>query len=112
MTNEMKNALRVLADPTRLHIVQFLAQSCCAKAEVNPEGGVLSPSAGEVCCHITGATKITSTVSHHLHELESAGLVSLERKGKMTLCSLRPETLTELAEAIQGLASGKNHECC
>lgn len=108
----MKIALRVLADPTRLHIVQFLASSCCARAEVNANGGVISPSAGEVCCHITGASKITSTVSHHLHELEAVGLVKLERRGKHTICCLQPQRLTELGQSLISLAQGENHECC
>lgn len=97
---------KALSDPTRLHIVEFLSSVCCRRASINDEGGVEGPTAGEVCCHITGAEKITSTVSHHLHELEAAGIVSLEKRGKSTLCTLNPESLLELAAQINRLAAG------
>jgi DNA-binding transcriptional ArsR family regulator len=116
MTDETTiRALKALADPTRLHIVDFLGHVCCNRAEVDDQGGVISPSAGEVCCHITGAERITSTISHHLHELEAAGLVRLERKGKTTLCSLRPERLEELAQTLLNLTRGDGNQrppCC
>jgi arsenate reductase len=104
MNDEMiVRSLRALADPTRLQIVRFLAGSCCGRAEVTDEGGVIAPTAGEVCCHITGATKITSTISHHLHELRDAGLVRLERSGKNTLCQLETGAFDELAQVLRGM---------
>jgi len=113
MADEMiSKSLRALSDPTRLHIVEFLSSCCCGRAAVRDDGGVESPTAGEVCCHITGADKITSTVSHHLHELEGAGLVNLEKRGKATLCTLRPEGLTTLAEYLTRLAAGNDQENC
>ena len=112
MTSEMiGQACKALGDPTRLHIVEFL--SCCLRTvEVDETGGVIGPTAGEICCHITGAEKISSTVSHHLHELEIAGLVTLEKRGKRTVCSLRPEGLLSLADALYSLAKGENNGCC
>ena len=105
-------ALKALADPTRFHIVEFLSQMCCGQASVFEDGGVEGPTAGEVCCHITGAEKITSTISHHLHELEDAGLVQLERRGKTTLCSLRPEGLRAVAADLVAIADGNKATCC
>jgi ArsR family transcriptional regulator len=113
MTSEMIRALKALSDPTRLEIVEFLSAQCCGKAEVDDAGDVYSPTAGEVCCHITGADKISSTISHHLHELEDAGLVNLERRGKTTVCSLRPEALHEVSRQILMLVEGENkNDCC
>ncbi|MBX3110442.1 MAG: helix-turn-helix transcriptional regulator [Fimbriimonadaceae bacterium] len=113
MTDEMtKASLKALADPTRLHIVEFLSQMCCGRAPVREDGGVEGPSAGEVCCHITGADKINSTISHHLHELELAGLVNLERRGRVTVCSLRPEGLRHVASTLAALADGVSSPCC
>lgn len=103
----MAKALKALADPTRLHIVEFLSGCCCGRATVRDDGGVEGPTAGEVCCHITGAEKITSTVSHHLHELEEAGLLKLERRGKTTLCILVPSALIDLAKYLSGIATGQ-----
>lgn len=105
-------SFKALSDPTRLHIVEFLSSSCCGRVAVREDGGVESPTAGEVCCHITGAEKITSTVSHHLHELEAAGFVNLEKRGKATLCTLRPDGLIALAEYLTRLAAGSEQGSC
>lgn len=105
--------LRALADPTRMHIVEFLAKCACGRANLlDEDGAVEGPTAGEVCCHITGADKITSTVSHHLHELESAGLIKLEKRGKTTVCTLIPSALTKLSEHFTDLASGNSQGGC
>jgi ArsR family transcriptional regulator len=113
MSNETNvKALKALADPTRLHIVELLSRCCCGQAAVRDNGDVEGPTAGEVCCHITGAEKITSTVSHHLHELESAGIIRMERRGKTSVCTLRPEGLTALADYLRSLAVGGNEDAC
>jgi len=108
-----QRAFKALSDPTRLHIVEFLASMCRGQAVVNDEGGVEGPTAGEVCCHITGAEKITSTVSHHLHELEAASLIQIERRGKTMVCTLRPERLEALADYLRSLAKAeRGGGCC
>jgi ArsR family transcriptional regulator len=113
MSNEMTiRAFKALGDPTRLHIVEFLSSMCCGQAAVNEDGGVEGPTAGEVCCHITGAEKITSTVSHHLHELESVGLIQIERRGKSMVCTLLPEKLEGLADHLRSLAKDGGREGC
>lgn len=107
-------ALKALADPTRFRIVEFLSRMCCGTAAVDEEGGVYEgPTASEVCCHLTGAEKITSTVSHHLHELENAGMIRIERRGKRMICTLRPEALESLSDRLRLLAKGDaQHGCC
>lgn len=108
----MQRALKALADPTRLHIVQFLANCRCA--EVGEDGAVYEPTAGEVCCHLTGGEKITSTISHHLHELENAGIIGIERRGKHMVCSLRKDSLLKLSQELGDLAKGSQPAagCC
>ena len=106
-----RRAFKALGDPTRLHIVEFLAKMCCHRAAVDDQGGVEGPTAGEICCHITGAEKITSTVSQHLHELEAAELVRIERNGKRMVCTLRTEQLETLADYLRGLASEMGPGC-
>jgi ArsR family transcriptional regulator, arsenate/arsenite/antimonite-responsive transcriptional repressor len=113
MNNEMnRKAFKALGDPTRLHIVEFLSKMCCNRASINDEGGVEGPTAGEVCCHITGAEKITSTVSQHLHELEAVELIQIERRGKSMICSLKPQRLETLADYLRDLAQSKDGESC
>lgn len=109
----MGRRFKALADPTRLRIVQFLSRRCCGRALVNDEGGVYEgPTASEVCCHLTGTEKITSTVSHHLHELEAAGLIRIERSGKRMLCSLNPEAFEGLAQELTQIAKGEDQSGC
>ncbi|CAN5706684.1 metalloregulator ArsR/SmtB family transcription factor [soil metagenome] len=113
MTDETTaRALKALADPTRLHIVEFLSRCCCGRASVRENGDVEGPTAGEVCCHITGAERITSTVSHHLHELEAAGLIRMEKRGKTAVCTLRPDALEGVARHLTTLARGENRNAC
>ena len=81
---------KALGDPTRLRIFEFLG-GCCGPVAVDDDGEVRpvdGPSVGEVCCSVTGAEKITSTVSFHLKELRQAGLVVMERRGKQMVCSV------------------------
>ena len=112
MDVEMISVFRALADPSRARIVEFLASVCCQQAEVTEDGGVIGPTAGEVCCHITGQPVINSTISHHLAELEAAGLIDRIRQGKTTICRLRPARLREVASTLHRLTEGKNNDCC
>jgi DNA-binding transcriptional ArsR family regulator len=79
---------------------------------VDEDGGVEGPTAGEICCHITGAEKITSTVSQHLHELEAAELIRIERRGKRMICSLQSERLEALAAYLHSLSQESGGRCC
>jgi DNA-binding transcriptional ArsR family regulator len=104
--------LKALGDPTRLRVVAFLARCCCGRAAIREDGGVEGPTAGEVCCHISGVERITSTISHHLHELADAEVIRIERRGKTALCTLVPETLLVLSSHLTKLASGGDQGSC
>jgi ArsR family transcriptional regulator len=63
---EMNSISRVLADPRRFEILKKIAARECA-----------------ACADLRDQFPITAaTLSHHLKELESCGLVTAERRGK------------------------------
>ena len=105
---------KALGDPTRLKIFSFLQDCCCPVAveetgEVRP---VTGPTVGEVCCKITGAEKINSTISHHLKELRLAGLIRIERRGKNMICDVNREALTALTEFLKAETQNLRDETC
>jgi ArsR family transcriptional regulator, arsenate/arsenite/antimonite-responsive transcriptional repressor len=77
---------KAIADPQRYDILQHIAgQKSCTCVELRK------------LCPITPAT-----LSHHLKELESAGLITIGRQGKFALPAFRREVwktyLSQLAE--------------
>lgn len=103
---------RALGDPTRAQIFGFLLDCCCPVA-VGDQGEVSrtsGPTAGEVCCHVTGLGKINSTISFHLQELRKAGLITAERQGKRMVCGVNSDALSKLAAHFERAA--KRSGCC
>lgn len=99
------SVFKVLGEPTRLRIFEFLC-SCAGSVEVLESGEVArvdGPTAGEVCCHITGADKITSTISFHLRELRQAGLITMHRSGQKMICCANPDAVAELRAYLHSL---------
>lgn len=107
------NKFKALGDPTRLRIYQFL-RSQNVPIAVDDDGGVRpvsGPTVGEVCCHITGKERITSTISEHLKELRVAGLIVMERRGKNMICAVNPAETSLLGMFFhQEPISGE--DCC
>lgn len=79
-------ALRVLADPARLRILNLIA----------------SHPHGEVCqMEFTGPLGLSQpTVSHHLKILHDAGLLRREQRGNWAYYSLVPEQVVPFREAL------------
>ncbi len=113
--NDKSMMFKALGDPTRLRIFEFLRDCCCPVAvedtgDVRP---VLGPTVGEVCCQVTGADKVTSSVSFHLKELRLAGLITMERRGKNMICGVNREAVAMLAAYLgETNANGKKEDCC
>lgn len=98
--NETAAMLKALGEPTRLRIFQFLRTCCCPVAVDEDTGDVRpvdGPTVGEVCCHVTGQERVTSTFSEHLKDLRVAGLILMERRGKSAVCAVNPAALATLA---------------
>jgi ArsR family transcriptional regulator, arsenate/arsenite/antimonite-responsive transcriptional repressor len=85
--------LKALADPRRFELLERIAEAGC------PLG----------CTQALGALPISpATLSHHIKELESAGLIHNERQGKFHFLTLRPGVLQALAD---GLIALENPSC-
>jgi len=80
---------RALADPRRYEILQKLGskdKDTCACGDIRE------------CIPVTAAT-----LSHHMKELENAGLVEAEREGKFVNYTLRRDTLNAYLERLGNL---------
>lgn len=64
---------------------------------------VRGATVGDVCCHITGTEKFSSTISFHIKELRLAGLISAEKYGKFMVCSVRREAIEAMTEYLAAL---------
>ncbi len=116
-TNEELAAMfKALGDPTRLRIFEFLRAQCCPVAVEGDTGDVrpvAGPTVGEVCCNVTGATTITSTVSFHLKELRQAGLIKMERRGKNMICGVNRDAVVRLAGYLgEAVSNNVGGNCC
>jgi ArsR family transcriptional regulator len=81
--------LKALADPKRFELLERIARSSC------PLG----------CSALRPALAISpATLSHHIKELETAGLIHIERQGKFHFLALRPGVLEALAASIFSLS--------
>ena len=98
---------RALGDPTRRRIFEFLCGRIFPVAveetgDVHPFKGA---TVGDVCCHITGSDKFSSTISFHIKELRLAGLINAEKEGKYMVCSVRREAIDAMREYLNTLPS-------
>jgi ArsR family transcriptional regulator len=83
--------LKALADPRRFELLERIAKANC------PLG----------CMQARAALAISpATLSHHIKELEIAGLIQIERQGKFHYLSIRPGVLDALAVTLQALGPG------
>jgi ArsR family transcriptional regulator, arsenate/arsenite/antimonite-responsive transcriptional repressor len=80
--------LKALGDPRRMEIIERL--SACS--------GCAACSDMRECLPISAAT-----LSHHLHELETAGLITIEREGKFANLTLRRDIWQAFLADLQSL---------
>ena len=80
--------LKALADPRRYELLERIAKAGC------PLG----------CSQALAALPISAaTLSHHVKELETAGLIEVRREGKFAYLSLKPGVLTSVAASLEVL---------
>lgn len=75
----LADVFKALADPTRVRLLRYLAES----------------EAGTACaCHLPDALGITQpTLSFHMRKLHAAGLVARDKRGRWVHWTVRPESL-------------------
>ena len=92
---------KALSNPHRLTIFMQLMERCCSadpcckgSADISAENeGVSCVSQIARCCDVA-----PSTISHHLKELRTAGLLKMEKRGKFVDCWVEPETLNRMSQ--------------
>jgi ArsR family transcriptional regulator, arsenate/arsenite/antimonite-responsive transcriptional repressor len=83
--------LKALADPRRFELLEKIATAGC------PLG----------CAQARAALPISAaTLSHHIKELETAGLIAVRREGKFHFLTLRPGVLESLGAGLTALEGG------
>ena len=81
-----------LANQNRLQIYDILS-GCCTPESACSTTDLLSCCVGELGKQLNIAP---STLSHHLKELNRAGLVDMRRDGKQVYCSVNQHSLDEI----------------
>ena len=77
--------LKALADPKRFELLERIAKASCPLA----------------CSAVRPALAISpATLSHHMKELETAGLIQVTREGKFHFLTLRPGVLDSLISCL------------
>lgn len=80
--------LKALADPRRFELLERVAKAGC------PVG----------CSQVLAELPISAaTLSHHIKELEAAGLIDVRREGKFAYLTLRAGVLESLAAGLAAL---------
>ena len=83
---ELAAAFKALADPIRLRLLSLIAAA--------PDGTACS------CDLEEPVGKSQPTVSHHLSLLAGAGLITKEKQGRWVYCTIVPERLDGLRDAL------------
>lgn len=95
----LSGVFAALANPNRLRMYQLLRERelACEAAEVE------SP-APERCCNVGElAAKLNisaATVSHHLKELNRAGLIETSRRGRFVYCAIDEDQVERLQDFL------------
>lgn len=93
----LADVFKALADPTRVRLLRYLAQSV----------------GGTACaCHLPEALGISQpTLSFHMKKLHDAGLVDREKRGRWVHWTVRPEALVAVRSFLD-LPDAGPAVCC
>jgi DNA-binding transcriptional ArsR family regulator len=93
------SAFSALSEPTRLRIVMFLSDR---QRGAEFRDGI---SEEEICFHIADSSSKFFSITHHLYELEAAGLITIGRKDNLLICSLRAYMFEALAAELVAIGA-------
>jgi ArsR family transcriptional regulator, arsenate/arsenite/antimonite-responsive transcriptional repressor len=91
---QLVDALKAIADPTRLKILRVLKQKGACS---------IGKQVGLCACDIEEQIKLSQpTISHHMAILKKSGLVHAEKHGSWMWYRRNEKSLKELAHTISG----------
>lgn len=94
----LARVFKALGDPTRVRLLQYLAES----------------ESGTACaCHLPAALEISQpTLSFHMRKLHDAGLVDREKRGRWAHYTVRPQALEQVRGFLELPAGAAPGRCC
>jgi DNA-binding transcriptional ArsR family regulator len=97
-TAEIARLFKALSDHNRLQILQLLRECCPSGCELPAagEGNTVSRLAEQFDLSL-------STVSHHLKELRTAGLIVCQKRGQTVYCAPNSHVLAKLEAYLESL---------
>jgi ArsR family transcriptional regulator len=95
---QLVDIFKALANSNRLKIYDILTQ-CCTPGTSCDSDEVFSCCVGDLDSQLDIAA---STLSHHLRELNRAGLINMKRDGKRVICSVNTDMMQQLQQLFSG----------
>ena len=101
--DRMAGMLKALGNPHRLRLYLTLVSCCPPGTECRIEEEAVPQCVGDLARELDLAP---STVSHHLKELRTSGLLEMERRGQRIECRASAEAYEELCGFFGGITEG------